>query len=148
MQHAWDEDLLKLPIACVHKDAGDGRGLVFRGPRIHCGLSSGSFTDGSFTTIVPDARTGRAQYHGTLCNHAARVTSLAHGGQIVGSDRTVAVCDHRVLGANGVQLKDLGLFHMKGFEGEHRVWQVGFSLFTVNASQQSHFQVLAEESSR
>ena len=115
----------------MHKDAGEGKDLVFRGPRIHCGLSSGSFTDGSFTAIVPDARTGRAQYHGTLCNHAARVTSVAHGGQVAASDRTVTACDQRVLDASGVQLKDLGVFHMKGFGGEHRIWQVWPSYYTI-----------------
>jgi class 3 adenylate cyclase len=108
----------------VHKDVCEGKDLVFRGPRIHCGLSSGTFADGDITGMVPDARTGRAQYHGQLCNHAARVSSIAHGGQIVASDSTVAACDQHVLDSCDVQLKDLGLWQMKGFGGEHRIWQV------------------------
>ena len=51
------------------------------------------------------------------CATMLRASRASHMREIVVSDRIVAACDHRVLDANDVQLKDLGLFLMTGFEG-------------------------------
>eukprot|EP00892_Ulva_mutabilis_P007916 jgi/Ulvmu1/5497/UM023_0033.1 len=121
MQHAWDESLLQQQFARAYSI---NKALVFRGPRVHMGLSSGSLSDGTVLGVVPDPRTGKAAYDGPLAHHAARVASVAHGGQIVASDTAVSACSRAALTAHGVQLKDLGLFAMKGFRGAHRIWQV------------------------
>lgn len=121
VQYAWDEVLLQQQFARAYSI---NKALVFRGPRVHMGLSSGSLSDGTVLGVVPDPRTGKATFDGPLAHHAARVTSVAHGGQIVASDTAVSACSRAALMAHGVQLKDLGLFAMKGFRGAHRIWQV------------------------
>jgi hypothetical protein len=121
LQFPWPKDLLDQPTD--PSIAIDGE-ILFRGPRIRMGLSSGSRLDGSITDILPEPRTGRAKYLGSLLNHAARTASIAHGGQIIASNRTVAICPHAALAAAGVELRDAGQFEMKGFRGQHRMWEV------------------------
>jgi hypothetical protein len=98
---------------------------LFRGPLVAMGISTGSLADGSITTIQPEPRTGRAKYLGSLLNHAARVASVAHGGQIVASDRTLKACGFQACTASGISMRDLGDFRMKGFAGRHKLWEVG-----------------------
>jgi adenylate cyclase len=71
----WSAQLLGSPMACPHYSVG-GR-LVFRGLRVKVGMCSGT---PSRVQVSP--RTGRMEYFGPILNHAARVASAAHGGQV------------------------------------------------------------------
>lgn len=122
MQHSWSDALLEQPWARAISITGL---LTFRGPRVLAGLSSGTFAAGDLTDVLPEPRTGRAKYLGALPNHAARVASVAHGGQTVAADTTIRAAggDH-ALARFGVHLARLGAFRLKGFEQASSLWQV------------------------
>jgi class 3 adenylate cyclase len=50
-------------------------GLLFRGPRLRCGIDVGPAHG------VVDSFSGRMEYHGRIMNRAARVSQLAKPGQ-------------------------------------------------------------------
>lgn len=65
---------------------------------------------------------GTEGYVGVDVHRAARVTALAHGGQILASPTTVALLD-------GQGAADLGLHRLKDFEGATRLHQIGDGVF-------------------
>lgn len=78
--------------------------------QVRCGLHAG----------YDEAREG--DYFGPEVNRAARIMSVAHGGQILVSD---ALAGHLGPGpADGWRLQDLGRVRLRGFDGTDRLWQV------------------------
>jgi len=78
----WSEQLLKSPAASRVEIEG---ALVYNGLRVKMGA-----TTGDATRRVPSHLSGRADYFGPIVNHAARIASMAHGGQMVVSNHTAA----------------------------------------------------------
>jgi class 3 adenylate cyclase len=76
---AWPDGLLAHPGAAeeVWEEGNDGQRVVFRGLRVRMGVHAGH------PRVVRDAITRRVEYAGSTVNSAARMTALAHGGQVV-----------------------------------------------------------------
>ena len=68
-------------------------------------------------TAETEVRDG--DYFGGEVNRAARLMGIAHGGQIVVSAATASL-----VGAAGVELRDLGEHRLAGLSRPERVWQV------------------------
>lgn len=64
---------------------------------------------------------GKRNYHGPATNRAARVSSAAHGGQVLVSDVTQALAAPEL--PPPVTFRELGAFRLKGV-GEELLWQV------------------------
>jgi class 3 adenylate cyclase len=73
----WPEALLAHPGAGVEVDGGMEERVVFRGLRVRMGVHVGH------PRAVKDAMTRRVEYVGSVVNTAARMTALAHGGQVL-----------------------------------------------------------------
>jgi predicted ATPase/class 3 adenylate cyclase len=71
--------------------------------------------------IGNDAKTGRPTYRGPATNRAARVSSAAHGGQVLLSGATQAIIQNSL--PPGISLRDCGRHRLKGI-GEENLWQV------------------------
>jgi predicted ATPase/class 3 adenylate cyclase len=65
---------------------------------------------------------GGEDYVGIDVHRAARVASAGHGGQILLSDATRALVEQAL--PDGVHLKDLGTYRLKGLAGPERIHQV------------------------
>lgn len=75
----WSDQLLGCPMVVPHYTA---TGLpVFRGLRVKVGMCCGTPL-----RVQISSRTGRVEYFGPSMNHAARVASAAHGGQVRAAD--------------------------------------------------------------
>jgi class 3 adenylate cyclase len=80
----WPERLLEHPGAAeqraendpAHDRQGDG-GLLYRGLRVRMGVHSGP------ARMIRDPMSRRVEYIGPTVHTAARITALAHGGQIL-----------------------------------------------------------------
>jgi class 3 adenylate cyclase len=68
-------------------------------------------------TAETEVRDG--DYFGSEVNRAARLMSIAHGGQIVVSASTASLVE-----AGGIDLRDLGEHRLAGLSRPERVWQV------------------------
>ena len=75
----WPEALLEHPDAPRSGAATDDR-VVFKGLRVRMGVHVGT------PKTVRDPITRRVEYTGPVVNAAARITALAHGGQILFSE--------------------------------------------------------------
>jgi predicted ATPase/class 3 adenylate cyclase/DNA-binding CsgD family transcriptional regulator len=78
--------------------------------RVRTGLHTGS----------AELRDG--DYYGTAVNQAARIMSVAHGGQIVLSAATMELVRGQL--PDGVMLRDLGAHRLKGLLTPEQLWQV------------------------
>lgn len=78
--------------------------------QVRCGLHAG----------YDEAREG--DYFGPEVNRAARIMSVAHGGQILLSDALAGRLREAL--ADGWRLQDLGRVRLRGFDGTDRLWQV------------------------
>lgn len=65
---------------------------------------------------------GADDYVGIDINRAARVSSAAHGGQILLSDATRVLSEHAL--PEGVRVRDLGEYRLKGLERSERLFEV------------------------
>ena len=61
-------------------------------------------------------------YYGPVPNRAARLMSVAHGGQILVSDVTAALAEDRL--PDGTHLTDLGVHRLRDLSGSLRVFQL------------------------
>ena len=83
LQQPWSEALLKLPNCeeqFIDKTVYDKGALLWRGLRVRMGCHVGE-VDREYVDI-----TGRVDYFGPPVNMAARVESMAHGGEILISE--------------------------------------------------------------
>jgi class 3 adenylate cyclase len=79
---AWPDGLLTHPGAAEELwDGGYDERVVFRGLRVRMGVHAGH------PRVLRDAMTRRVEYVGSTVNAAARMTALAHGGQVVVSQQ-------------------------------------------------------------
>ncbi|GAB1643246.1 adenylate/guanylate cyclase domain-containing protein [Krasilnikovia sp. MM14-A1259] len=81
-------------------------------PRVRIGLHTGPATPvgGEYTS---------AEVH-----RAARVAAAAHGGQVLCSEATVLAAGTTSSPGDGVDLLDLGLYQLRGFDDPERIFQV------------------------
>jgi predicted ATPase/class 3 adenylate cyclase len=114
---------------------GDSRFAVFQqAPSAAAAAASiqRAFTDENWPTAEPlkirmGLHTGNADlregdYYGSAVNRCARVRSLAHGGQVLLSLATEQlICDYL---PQGVELRDLGLYTLKGLKRQEQVFQL------------------------
>ncbi|HKW80358.1 MAG TPA: tetratricopeptide repeat protein [Casimicrobiaceae bacterium] len=96
---------LQLLQALVDPSATNGVALAVR-----CGLHAG----------VTDRRDG--DFFGTAVNRAARIMSVAHGGQTLVSEAVATLTGERL--PLGVALRDLGLVRLRGLTQPERVFQL------------------------
>ena len=75
LQVNWSEDLLSTKW-CHEQRTANGE-LSFRGMRLSVGMCTGNAL-----RVQPCVRTGKMEYYGPIMNHAARVATAAHGGQV------------------------------------------------------------------
>jgi predicted ATPase/class 3 adenylate cyclase len=96
-----------------------------------CAEAQRSLAGHDWTSAPPKVRmglhSGYAEPHGgeyasPEVHRAARVAAAAHGGQVLCSAATA-----RLAGAlpDGLTLKDLGLYQLRGFDGRERLFQLG-----------------------
>jgi class 3 adenylate cyclase len=126
---AWPESLLSHPGAAEEVDGGMDERTVFRGLRVRMGVHVGH------PRVVKDAMTRRVEYVGSAVNTAARMTALAHGGQVVVSQQ---VSDKLVVEVTAVasterlltelteekRLKKLGRFEMPDMVGGATLYEM------------------------
>ena len=119
------------------KTTGDGIHAAFGSPRaaLEAAIAAQrALQDEGWPTISPDAicvrmglHTGDSQlregdYYGTAVNRAARVMSIAHGGQMLASGTTAALLRANL--PNNVTLLDLGEHTLKGLSRTAHIHQV------------------------
>lgn len=120
----------------VLKDKGDGFIVVFNNPvkaleaaaAAQRDLIEGSWPEpiGSLrirmgiNTGIVEPRNG--DYYGPQVNRTARLEDLAHGGQVLVSDATRALVSGQL--SSGLELQDLGLQSLRGFNQPERVFQL------------------------
>ena len=75
LQVNWSEELLSTKW-CHEERTANGK-LSFRGMRLAIGMCTGDAM-----RVQPCVRTGKMEYYGPIMNHAARVATAAHGGQV------------------------------------------------------------------
>jgi class 3 adenylate cyclase len=80
--------------------------------RVRMGIHTGG-------TSVADNR-----YHGVAVHRAARVCSAAHGGQILLTQTTHSLIADEEEELPGIELRDLGMHKLKGFDRPDRLYQV------------------------
>jgi predicted ATPase len=106
----------------VFKHTGDGLCAVF----VSAPAAIAAALDAQAGLLLPvrmGIHTGEAEqrngdYFGPTLNRAARVMDAGHGGQIVVSSSTASL-------ARGHDFVDLGEYHLKGLDGDDRLFQVG-----------------------
>lgn len=69
-----------------------------------------------------EAELREEDYHGTAVNRADRIMSAGHGGQILLSATTAAVCEGAL--SAGTTLRDLGEHHLRGLSRPERLYQL------------------------
>lgn len=99
------------------QEESESGALAWRGLRVRMGIHVG--------TPEPreDPKTGRMDYFGPVVNKAARVSAMAHGGQILASDAAwekLAVA----LGAFNAKAKSLGTFALKGISAPEPLHEI------------------------
>lgn len=117
----------------VFTTAGDSFAVAFQRaePAVRAALTaqralrSSQWPDGAELLVRMGAHTGEADerdgdYFGSPVNRAARLMSVAHGGQTVLSEVTVSLLDDRI---DGIELRDLGEHRLKDLMSPIRVWQ-------------------------
>ena len=86
-----------------------------------------NWPDGVVLRVRMGLHTGEAplvgnEYIGLDVHHAARVSSAAHGGQVVISDATRALVDHHL--SDGLGIRDLGTHRLKDLARPERLFQL------------------------
>jgi predicted ATPase/class 3 adenylate cyclase len=121
----------------IVKTTGDGAYAVFERAidAIQAAiLAQTTFLADPWSDTTPDRlmarmgiNTGEAEirerdYHGVSVNRAARIMSAGHGGQILVSTITAALCDDQL--PEGMELRDLGDHQLKGLSRPERILQL------------------------
>eukprot|EP00727_Mastigamoeba_balamuthi_P014493 m51a1_g9669 putative adenylate cyclase (1101) ;mRNA; f:1239094-1243224 len=110
----WPPGILSSP-HCAHEVTPDGI-ILFNGLRLRMGVHYGP------AACKFDRTIGRFDYFGTTVNTAARITSIASGGQILLSSCTWEMAEHSL--DYMVHQTDLGEKHLKGLQSPISVVQV------------------------
>jgi class 3 adenylate cyclase len=105
MQVDWPKGLLQHPAAAEEWGDTDDR-LIFRGLRVRMGVHVGE------PRKLFNAMSRRAEYVGPTVNTAARITTMAHGGQILVSEAAHAKIKGTPLAKEKKRLTPLGKFEM------------------------------------
>eukprot|EP01137_Pigoraptor_chileana_P002454 Opistho-2@41313 len=92
---------------------------LFRGLRVrmgvHCGVPS---------MVHQNPISGRTDYFGPFVNRAARVESLAKGGQVLLSDAVLAEIEPDLKAIGSPVVVDLGEHALKGLDTRQRIYQI------------------------
>ncbi|MBM3271419.1 MAG: tetratricopeptide repeat protein [Candidatus Sericytochromatia bacterium] len=112
----WPAELLDHPDAAAV--ASPDGATLFRGLRVRMGAHLGH------PECLPDPNTGRMDYFGRMVNRAARVSGIAHGGQIVIGDSVRREIAPNLARLGEPAVLDLGEHRLKGLEGAERIWQI------------------------
>ncbi len=104
------------PLACVNATVTAQRQL-----------HNTSWREGGQVLVRMGAHTGEARmggddYIGIEVNRAARISGIAHGGQVIISYTTRSLIDNRL--PADIELRDLGAHRLKDFDDPERVYQV------------------------
>ncbi len=103
----WPEKIYHHEKSRIVTSEASGR-LLYQGLRVRMGIHSGA------PSCEEDPVTGRMDYFGPMVNRAARVESVAHGGQIVmSSDVRDRVAEQLQSSRFAPQITDLGSFELK-----------------------------------
>eukprot|EP01116_Phalansterium_solitarium_P007479 TRINITY_DN2018_c0_g1_i1.p1 TRINITY_DN2018_c0_g1~~TRINITY_DN2018_c0_g1_i1.p1 ORF type:complete len:1271 (-),score=433.53 TRINITY_DN2018_c0_g1_i1:413-4225(-) len=114
----WPESLFAHRFAAEERDSsGD---VLYRGLRLRIGIHTGA------PTCAKDPVTHRMDYLGPMVNRAARIASMAHGGQTVLSSAVWSqISDDKLKHRVGDPVfKTLGKFSLRGLEGDELIIQV------------------------
>ncbi len=121
----------------VVKTTGDGIHAAFASPSDASAAAldaQRTLRDAQWPSIAPDSirvriglHTGEAElregdYYGTAVNRAARIMSIAHGGQVLVSGTTARLLEDGLRGGAG--LLDLGQHRLKGLNRPAHIFQV------------------------
>ncbi|KAL0232366.1 hypothetical protein PCE1_002707 [Barthelona sp. PCE] len=121
----WHDKLLNQPRYGEMYD--DQRRLIWRGPRIKMGLSFGN------PKVKLNTVNRRLDFFGTDVNLAARISSLAEGGQILVSKSVTQWVQNNIDMETPVteySINLLGAFKLKGFKTSKNVFSVVPDIFT------------------
>ncbi|KAL6047965.1 Serine/threonine protein kinase, catalytic domain containing protein, variant 2 [Balamuthia mandrillaris] len=110
----WPEKLLEHPHAAEETSGADDE-VVFRGLRVRMGLHYGEPRMGK------DPMTRRIEYIGPVVNKAARITTIAHGGQVVVSENFFTITKGKADVKGVATLTKLGKFDLAAGQGESEV---------------------------
>eukprot|EP00756_Hemistasia_phaeocysticola_P045547 Hpha_TRINITY_DN19295_c0_g1::TRINITY_DN19295_c0_g1_i1::g.194366::m.194366 len=110
---AYPEDFLKLPDAHLEMWKGE---VLWKGVRVRMGVHSGQ------PQCEVDPVTKRMDYYGPMVNKAARVSSLAQGGQIVVSEPTYDIMKPLIKELGNPVVTDGGERALKGISKNTRVY--------------------------
>ncbi|KNC47580.1 uncharacterized protein AMSG_11718 [Thecamonas trahens ATCC 50062] len=103
----WPPELLENPASAVEMADDDGiERVIYRGLRVRIGIHYGEPMD------APDPITKRMDYFGPMVNLAARVESVAQGGQVVVSNALLDQLAPEFL--SSVVVSELGKHELKG----------------------------------
>ncbi|KAL0478821.1 hypothetical protein AKO1_008258 [Acrasis kona] len=106
----WPTELLISSYDC-RMEWDHMKNVVFKGLRVRIGIHMGE------AERVFDPTSGRADYFGTTVNKAARIESLAKGGQIIVSHRFIrSVCDSLVNIDTGERASNEEAFNLSSLE--------------------------------
>jgi class 3 adenylate cyclase len=118
LEAKWPEKIYEHPKSAVVVSKKTG-GTLYKGLRVRMGVHVGKPSN------EEDPVTGRMDYFGPMVNRAARVESVAHGGQIVMSND---VYDRVIVQLQSTkqipEVIDLGTFELKGLQDPTHILQV------------------------
>eukprot|EP00906_Rhabdomonas_costata_P016879 RCo024248 len=110
----WPDDLLTNPNCKVEYN---GETLIWAGVRVRVGIHFGP------VERELDPNTQRIDYFGPTVNCAARVESLAYGGQVLCSKEVIAELGD----SEEMEIEPMGSFPLKGIAGEKEIFQISHS---------------------
>lgn len=118
LEASWPEKLYEHSKSKIVKSSASGN-LLYKGLRVRMGIHNGK------PSAEEDPVTGRMDYFGPMVNRAARVESVAHGGQIVmSSDVHDRVLDALRDSRWNPEVRDLGSFELKGLNDPTHIYQL------------------------
>ncbi|BCS82726.1 putative serine/threonine-protein kinase [Cotonvirus japonicus] len=128
----WSEELLKHPSAAIVLDNNDNE--IYRGLRVRMGINIGT------PKIIQDIVTRRYSYTGPVVDLCAKITIMAHGGQVLVSSNVWNiiksardVTTYKIKIPNDDDILDLYEIKITGLEGR---FYGGFAVSTSNDSDQ------------
>ena len=106
----------------VFKHTGDGVCAVFSSPQ-RAAQAALAAQESLTLPVRIGLHTGEAEqrdgdYFGPTLNRCARIMDAGHGGQVLASNATTSMLD-------GVEIRELGEYQLKGLAGAERIFQIG-----------------------